>query len=375
MIRFRVQTQNWISTKRTEVTRTEKIFKEKGNLYFPLLNSLRIPLTLHEENLTIVYANPAFEDLTGLSVRELCGQAPPFSWWIQCNDADPAIPVGHETRQMGYLLHADHNKKLWIEILSNRLDIDAETSYACMIWVDVTKWKDLVRRISEQKRSLERVEARLRDISCELPVAREEERNVISNIIHNMLGYIVVVLGSQIAAIEDEIRVDNFAEVLKRVTECKNSLHELCADLRQLMVGLMPPIPETQSISKALEDYISEIDRNTHIRIQFRSRLDDEKIGNDVSTLIFRIVQESLAYAIKDSSPDFVDIDLSQSDQKIRLRVKDDGNPISFDRESIPMSHMGVTVIKKITEAHGGKFDIRSSREGGSEILVSIPFK
>jgi signal transduction histidine kinase len=97
------------------------------------------------------------------------------------------------------------------------------------------------------------------------------------------------------------------------------------------------------------------------------------KLPLHVESNFLRIAQEALTNALKHAQARHIDVFLSYEQDKVRLRVNDDG--IGFERESTPAvytSHFGLMDMSERTEKMGGSFSLVSTLGRGTEIIVEV---
>jgi len=94
-----------------------------------------------------------------------------------------------------------------------------------------------------------------------------------------------------------------------------------------------------------------------------------------VSTVLYRIVQESLTNVARHAKASWVRIDLQQDQRVIRCSIKDDG--IGFD---VPMvlnqpgtPELGLIGMRARVNSVGGSLMILSNPGRGTELTITIP--
>jgi signal transduction histidine kinase len=91
---------------------------------------------------------------------------------------------------------------------------------------------------------------------------------------------------------------------------------------------------------------------------------------------ILMVAREAVYNAVEHASPTEVRLQVHFEDDKIRLRVLDDGcgfNPA--DALLAAGEHFGLVGMRERTERLGGHFDIRSAPGTGTELLVEVPVR
>ena len=84
------------------------------------------------------------------------------------------------------------------------------------------------------------------------------------------------------------------------------------------------------------------------------------------------ICQEAVTNAIRHGSPTTIHIILEYEPTAMTLSVKDDGRGFRLGDPSLP-GHFGLSVMEERAKKVGGSFQIRSSPESGTEVLVQVP--
>jgi ligand-binding sensor domain-containing protein/signal transduction histidine kinase len=91
---------------------------------------------------------------------------------------------------------------------------------------------------------------------------------------------------------------------------------------------------------------------------------------------ILMVTREAVYNAVRHGSPREVRIEVHYEDDKIRVRVLDDG--CGFDPGEVlsaPGDHFGLVGMRERTERLGGRFDVRSITGQGTELLVEVPLR
>ena len=148
-------------------------------------------------------------------------------------------------------------------------------------------------------------------------------------------------------------------------------LHHGILEARTLMSGLRPEILEDHGLIAAVEHLVRQSRSNTQAIIELSWRGDFGHLSSPLETTLLRIVQESLANALRHSGSNKVRIALIQEDQRIRVSVEDWG--IGFDPRKIAQNRFGVQGICQRARVFGGKAAIESDPGKGTRIVVDLP--
>ena len=137
---------------------------------------------------------------------------------------------------------------------------------------------------------------------------------------------------------------------------------------------MRPPELDILGLSSALGHYLSNIEKKTGLRIDFRSSVNDKKIQGNLPIVVFRIVQEAVNNILKHSRANRVIVVLKSQRRTISLAIKDNG--LGFDPKKNSQggeSAMGLRLIREMVESLNGTLEIHSSPGKGTKILVTLP--
>ncbi len=97
--------------------------------------------------------------------------------------------------------------------------------------------------------------------------------------------------------------------------------------------------------------------------------LDETLLCEKMKLNVFRIIQEQLNNILKHANATIVEIELTQPNQGLRLRIKDDG--VGFDT-SQKREGVGLQNIVSRTNLFNGEVIIQSKPSKGCELLVTF---
>ncbi len=97
---------------------------------------------------------------------------------------------------------------------------------------------------------------------------------------------------------------------------------------------------------------------------------DEYSIGNEKELLVFRIVQEAIANAIKHARPTAIDVALNYAPAGISVIIQDNG--VGFDTSERGNNGIGLNNMHVRTEMLQGKISVTSVKEKGTTIKLDI---
>ena len=171
-------------------------------------------------------------------------------------------------------------------------------------------------------------------------------------------------------------RSEDEAKVGRILDQAIDQLTHGIAALRQLITDLRPPILDEAGIQPALEHLverlalISELDVRMHVDLAYESGRRTFRLAPALEDALYRVVQEALNNVIKHARANTVDVSIVEADDRIDVRIADDGVGIGDRRES---SGFGLAGMHERIDLMGGSIVIRAPEGGGTEICASVP--
>lgn len=238
------------------------------------------------------------------------------------------------------------------------------------IATDITRQKE-----SQQK--LNYYYSRLRELTDYLERVRNDEKKRISMEIHDGLGQELTSIKLDLHLLQEMIQRD-----LKesRLYEFLNDKLEALVTktgatietMRKISYQLMPVILDKMGLEPALEWLVRGFQDTNNIRCRLIIDLNGRKLNNNVSSTIYRIVQEALTNISKHAGASSVAISLRLSKNILNLVVKDNGKGISTsDIEKV--GSIGLFSIQERVRNLNGVFNIEGTPNKGTAIIIKIP--
>lgn len=233
-----------------------------------------------------------------------------------------------------------------------------------------------VQDITDRKRAEEELKKsyeQLRNLSAHLQSVREEERTKIAREIHDELGQALTALKIDISMVvnklypDHKLLVEKTGSIIERIDETIQAVKRICTELR-------PAILDHFGLSAAIEWHAGQFERVTGVKSDISFEPKEIIIDKDLSTAVFRILQEALTNVARHAVATDVKVNLRLKDGKIILEVRDNGKGITEKQISDPES-FGLLGIKERANFLGGHVKISSAKNKGTTITVSIPLR
>jgi signal transduction histidine kinase len=160
-------------------------------------------------------------------------------------------------------------------------------------------------------------------------------------------------------------------EVLEMISLAHKNLADIINEIRQLSHSLVPPTLGDLGLLESIRELCIEIQKVHPIRIEIlHSYFDEGNVPDNLSLMLFRIVQEQINNIIRHSHATEVQIRLQSGTEYTLLQITDNG--IGFDPKNIK-SGMGLTNITNRASLFSGKVEIYAEPGKGCMISVMIP--
>lgn len=195
-----------------------------------------------------------------------------------------------------------------------------------------------------------------------------QERNRIAREIHDSLGH---ALTAQSIQLENALlflpqEAEKTAAFLR---EAKQLGARALQEIRRSISTLRSHPLQGQSLEAAITKAVTEFQQTYGVLPECNIQV-SPNISSEISTAIYRIMQESLTNIYKHSQATKISISLYQNIKNIHLLIEDNG--MGFNPE-VNTTGFGLQGMRERTEALGGQFSLLSQPGTGCQISVLIP--
>jgi signal transduction histidine kinase len=207
-----------------------------------------------------------------------------------------------------------------------------------------------------------------RDAFRRVVQAQEEERRRLARELHDETGQALASILLGLKTLEESKDVGDLKHSVEALRE---RVVETLRDVRRLAVELRPAALDDFGLEPALERLTSGFAEQTGIKVELESRLKDDRLPEEVETVLYRIVQEALTNIVKHAQAEQVSIVVTQKAGSIGAIIEDDGR--GFDPKRDVDGGIGILGMRERVALLDGSLTIESSRDAGTTLVVEVP--
>lgn len=369
----------------TERKRAEIALIEERNFISAILDTANALIIVLDEQGRIVRFNRACEQITGYSFDEVKRQ---YFWdFLLLSEEVESVKAVFGNLLLGQ--YPNEHENYWVAKDGSRRrlswsntvlrDTDGSVKYIIGIGIDITdrKQAEEMRRVLEREQELHELRYRF------FAMASHEFRTPLSTILLTaQLLNSSVQEGSPEKSKRNLQRIESAAKTMKQMLDDILTINR--AETGKLEFN---PIPvDVEQLCRYLLEEMKRCASPGHL-LSFMSEISEQLVCVD-EKIIHNIITHLLSNAIK-YSPEGGEIDLVLSGvgQEIQVQVRDRGIGIPLADQShlfeafhrgentdrISGSGLGLTVVKKCVELHGGSITFTSEVGAGTTFTVTIP--
>jgi signal transduction histidine kinase/ligand-binding sensor domain-containing protein len=201
------------------------------------------------------------------------------------------------------------------------------------------------------------------------------ERARVSREIHDTLLQSLAAIGVELETIATELDEsqsparDGLRRLRRQVGHCLREARESILELRN--TSLKP-----RALIDSLRELAEHTTRTKGVVTEFSMTGRPQSSSADAEMQLLRIAQESVNNAVRHGRATQVRIELTFEDERIRLRVSDDGRGFVPDEHEAALNtghHLGLLTMRERAARVRGHLDIISSPGRGTTIETSVP--
>ena len=325
------------------------------------------PLVTISKNGKITDANRSTEVITGLNRNKIIGTD--FAdYFTEPNKARKGYKtVFSKGVVKDYPLTMRHVSGRKIDVLYNATLYRNDAGEAQGVFAaarNITERKKIEEELRASKELLEKLNAHLNEV-------REDEKSKIALNLHDDFGQRLTALNIDLAWLKSRMGVQSTG-VKNKLEEMSLMINESIESIREMSSFLRPAILYELGLIAAFEWQLKKFEKQSGIKCHFNWKPKEFQIEDDLSLILYRILQESLTNILRHSEASEVEIDLGITKKNITLTINDNGKGIEKEKINSPES-MGITGIIERIRSVNGNISIKGIKDKGTVLEISIP--
>ena len=230
-------------------------------------------------------------------------------------------------------------------------------------------------QLEEAKESLAQKASQLQKLLNEIVDVEERERHRIAQDMHDGINQLLVGAMLELKSTQHRLTNDQVAQAENSLQSVQSILHQVEAEIKQIIYDLHPPSLESLGLYPALRRYGEKFSQYAKMPCSVQLLGDPVRLGADnIEIHLYRLVQEALQNISMHSNASQANVLLNYSSKTLKITVMDNGrgfDPSNVDNER--ESHLGLIGMRERAEIIGGQLKIQSSLGDGTVVEVTVP--
>ena len=224
----------------------------------------------------------------------------------------------------------------------------------------------------------ERVEAeeRIRALAAQVTMAEQEERQRISQILHDDLQQSLFAIKTQLTMLMDDPKYSISPSMKDELKQVQRWVSDAIGITRSLSIDLSPVVLQSEGFDDAIHWLSSQMQTQHGLDVQVLGQESFQHFNQQMRLLLFQTVRELLFNIVKHAGALTATITLEQIDGKARITVSDEGK--GFDVEAVmndPRSAHGLLIIQDRLTLMGCSIHTTSTPGQGTRVVIEAPLR
>jgi PAS domain S-box-containing protein len=230
-------------------------------------------------------------------------------------------------------------------------------------------------RVRERTAVLSQREAQLHQLAARLTIAEQEERQRISQVLHDDLQQLLYGARMQVELLADELEANSPHGTATRLQGFAQLLGNAIDVTRHLTVELSPPFLKGEGLDQALPWLATHMERTNGLHVDVRIEYIPEHSSLHMRTLLFQIIRELLFNICKHARTNSAMVELRRGNaDDLVVRVVDQGRGFEAKNEALVEGHgYGLYSVRERLRLFGGTMSIDSAPGQGTKVTITVP--
>jgi two-component system sensor histidine kinase UhpB len=220
----------------------------------------------------------------------------------------------------------------------------------------------LQRGFNAMAERLAEIDARNRALEAQLLTIQDEERAEIARDLHDEIGPHLFAVALDAGMIERCLDQGETQPILDQVHSIKSAVNYMQRQVRDLIARLRPTLAAELGLEAAINDLVT-FWQARQPEVEFLLDLDgaDTRVPELLRDVIYRVVQESIANALRHAETTQLSIKIARTDNEITVSVTNRGTP---KPTTTALPGLGLASMRERVHAAGGQLTIDRASEG-----------
>jgi PAS domain S-box-containing protein len=378
----------------TELKKTQQELEKERNLLQTVMDGAKnCHLVYLDNNFNFIRVNEAYAKTCGYTPQQMIGKNHFDLYPHAENEAifkevrATATPIEFRDKLFVFPDQPKRGKTYWDWTLQPVTDNDGKVEGLVFSLVETTERKKIQTILEGYASQMEKLAAeRAKQLTkAERLIAIGQTAGMVGHDIRNPLqaiaGELYLAKGELLSVTDNEAK-KNIQECLINIEENLYYIDKIVADLQDYTKPLIPNLQKI-NIEKAIEEALLIVFIPSNLQVIITIQENFPLLTADFSMLkrtLINLIQNAVQAMPKGGT---LEISAKQQDKQAKIRVKDTGEGIPQeikDRLFTPLfttkskgQGFGLAVVKRLTEAQGGKISFESQEGKGTTFTIQLP--
>lgn len=269
-----------------------------------------------------------------------------------------SVPLAIRGRVAGVMQFGFSSAYQWLPREMQLLSAAAER---CLLAAEKAR---LTEQLAERERQVLRLASRMMQIE-------ERERKRISSELHDEAGQSLLCVRLQLEMLE-QAGPRAAAHLKAGLAEARSLTERAIVEIRRLVGDLSPAILEQLGLAAALRQLAGRLRRLHKIHVKLHLSLGSE-LPKNLKQVVYRLTQECFNNIARHSFASHVNLFLTSTDVRLRLRIQDDGVGFNAEEAVGKRGSYGLAGMRERVELFGGAFRVLSRPRRGTTVWIELP--
>lgn len=310
---------------------------------------------------TIFYCNPRFAEMAGMETEELVGTR--FQELIPQDEQNDFEAAFKQAKQNGareeFCLQSAKGSCLPVQLSFRQLDA-----------ADVRGISIIVTDISERVQS----EEQIRLLASKLTFAEEEERQRISQILHDDLQQRLFAIKAQLSQLNSaSTQNPDSSAMQKEMDQIQLWLSDAISMTRNLSIDLNPVALQGESLTEIITRLCSQMKEQYGLQVSLDAKGNFDLFNPEMRLLLFQAIREALFNIVKHAGTLQATVTMEPVEQHTLITISDAGN--GFDAVSVmndPNVAHGLLLIENRLKLMHSRLKVTSKPGNGTRVAIEV---